>query len=113
MTEKEKQNIVAKIVERIKSKLKVKEIIVFGSYANDTVNQDSDLDLVVILDEKGSAVNYAEKFERRRKVTKLLEDYRRMIPLDVLVYSSEEWEKLKLINSSFIKEINIYGVRVS
>jgi len=113
MTNKEKKNILNEIVERLKKNINVKEIIIFGSYTNDSIKQDSDLDMLVILDEEGVVKNYKEKLERRRRVTSLLNDYRKRIPLDVLVYSSEEWEKLKLINSSLVKEINMNGMRIS
>ncbi len=113
MTEEVKVQFIKKVVERIKNNFRVKEIVVFGSYANNTANEESDLDILVILDEKGLAKNYAEKLARRRKVTRLLDDYRKEIPMDVLVYSSEEWEKLQLINNSFIREINSNGVRVA
>lgn len=113
MTETDKNNFINKVVERIKNNFKVREIVVFGSYARRTANNESDLDILVVLDEKGFAKNYAEKLERRRKVTRLLAEYRKEIPMDVLVYSSEEWEKLQLINNSFIREINSNGVRVA
>jgi len=113
VTETAKNNFINKVVERIKSNFKVKEIVDFGSYANGTTNEESDLDILVVLDEKGLAKNYAEKLERRRKVTRLLGDYRKEIPMDVLVYSSEGWKKLQLINNSFIREINSNSVRVS
>ncbi|HED08599.1 MAG TPA: nucleotidyltransferase domain-containing protein [Ignavibacteria bacterium] len=113
MTDNEKKNILSKIVERIKNKIDVKEIIVFGSYLKNTAEQDADIDIVVILNETGIANNYKEKFKRKRKVTLLLNDIRKNIPLDILVYSSEEWEKLQQINSSFIKEINMNGLRIA
>jgi len=113
MTDTSIKQTIDKVVERIKNNFKVQEIIIFGSYANNTAGQESDLDIVVVLDEKGMAKNYSEKFERRRKVTRVLEDLRKKIPMDVLVYSSEEWKKLKLIDGSFIRDINSTGIRIS
>lgn len=114
MTDIEKKNILSQIVERIKSKIEVKEIILFGSYLkNSAEEQDTDIDIVVILNESGIASNYKEKLQRKRKVTLLLNDIRKNIPLDILVYSSEEWQKLQQINSSFIKEINMNSLRIA
>ncbi|GBD87712.1 nucleotidyltransferase domain protein [bacterium BMS3Abin03] len=113
MTEIEKKNIIQILTERIKSNFDVNDIILFGSYFKKTTDSDSDIDLVVILNERGIAVDYNEKLNRRKKVSHLLDDIRKRIPLDILVYTIDEWERLQQINSSFIKEINLNGISIA
>ena len=62
MTNKEKKNILNEIVERLKKNINVKEIIIFGSYTNDSIKQDSDLDMLVILDEEGVVKRSGEPY---------------------------------------------------
>lgn len=43
-------NIIKKYVEEISKKFKIKEVYLFGSYANGTNREDSDIDIAVVLD---------------------------------------------------------------
>jgi predicted nucleotidyltransferase len=99
------------IVSRLTSNFNVKDIILFGSYAWGTPNEDSDVDLVVVLNEEGMAKDYREKFDRRLKISSVIYDIREKIPMDLLVFSKDEWNKLVQVNFSFIREINEQGKR--
>jgi predicted nucleotidyltransferase len=105
--------IIQKISERLKSKLDIYQIIVFGSYANQNKNNDSDIDLIVILNQQGLSKSYSERIKKRLSVTQLLTSFRKTIPLDVLVYSIDEWNLLLKQDSSFINEINKTGILIS
>lgn len=105
--------IIQKISDSLKSKLDIYQIIVFGSYANQNKNNDSDIDLIVILNQQGLSKSYSEKIKKRLSVTQLLTSFRKTIPLDVLVYSIEEWNLLLKQESSFINEINRTGILIS
>lgn len=100
------------LVLRITKNFKVKEIILFGSFANGKPHEYSDVDLVIVLDEKGFAKNYMEKINQRLRVSYILADIEKKIPIDILVYTIDEWEKLININSSFMREINENGVKL-
>ncbi|RMI00512.1 MAG: nucleotidyltransferase domain-containing protein, partial [Calditrichaeota bacterium] len=50
--------LLREIVDRITAHVNVKHIILFGSYATGKVHEDSDIDLVVVLDEPGFAQDY-------------------------------------------------------
>jgi predicted nucleotidyltransferase len=78
------------IVKRIKNNLKIKEIIFLGSFASGIPNKDSDLDMVVVLDERGFSKNYEERLGKRQRVTELISDLRYQIPIDVLVFTEDE-----------------------
>ena len=84
-----KQNI-ARLARTISDEFATKKIFVFGSYANGNPQEESDLDLCVILDLKG-----------RRRID-MMRDIRLSIdreidfPMDILVYDEREfWERAK------------------
>lgn len=86
--------------------------LLFGSFARGTSRQDSDIDLVVILNKEGKSDTYKAMISARMEIAKRLRALRRKYPIDVLVYTEEEWEDLKASGSSFIKKIEQEGVAV-
>jgi uncharacterized protein len=100
------------IVNRITNQFEVKDIILFGSYADGVPHADSDIDLLVILNENGIAQSYDELLNRKLQFAKLFRDLQRQIPIDILVYTKDEWDRLVALNSSFIKEVAQKGVHL-
>ena len=86
-----------KIVSKIVTNINPDKIILFGSYAYGSPNEDSDLDLLVI---KDMAV---EKHKRGREIRKYLRGTK--VPLDLLIYTNEEVEELKNDKNAFISQI--------
>ena len=84
--EKVKNEIVAKL-----KPIEPNKIILFGSYAYGTPNQDSDLDICIIKN------NYKSKMKEKQKIRELLKEIR--ISKDILVvdeayfetHSNENW----------------------
>ncbi|MDR1385750.1 MAG: nucleotidyltransferase domain-containing protein [Planctomycetaceae bacterium] len=85
------------------------KIILFGSYAYGRPNEDSDIDLMVILDDNHVAKTYEERLNKKVSIRKLVLEINRKIPLDILVYSKEELKKLKEYGNYFIDEIEKTG----
>jgi len=104
---------IKEIAERIKSNLDVKDIILFGSYAYGTPDENSDIDLIVVLNEKGISKSFSERIKRKTKVSKLISDIRRKVPVDLLVFTSDEWNYNVKQDSCFINEVNTRGVSIS
>ncbi|MBF0231512.1 MAG: nucleotidyltransferase domain-containing protein [Desulfamplus sp.] len=100
------------IVSRLSNSFRLKNVILFGSHAYGTPHKDSDIDIMVVLDEDGFAKNYMEKIDRRMKVAKLLSDLEMTSSIDLLVYTKDEWAHLLKIGSSFVKQIDQNGVRL-
>lgn len=100
------------IITKIRNNLKIKDIILFGSYANNKATEESDIDLVVILDKKGFAKSYMERLKNRNKISMLLINIKKEIPIDILVYTIDEWQLLLESGSLFYQEINQRGVRL-
>ncbi|MDR1248209.1 MAG: nucleotidyltransferase domain-containing protein [Treponema sp.] len=84
-------------------------IILFGSYAKGNQNENSDIDLMVILDDNHVSKTYAERLNKRISIRKLVLEINRKIPLDILVYSKAELKKIKEHGNYFIDEIEKTG----
>jgi uncharacterized protein len=82
------------IVARIAAKFNPDKIILFGSYATGTPNNDSDIDLLVIQDTD------LPRHKRSFDIQKML--IGSMIPMDILVYTNNEFEKEKNEKYSFL-----------
>lgn len=100
------QEIQNEIVRTLKS-FDPYKIILFGSYAYGTPDEESDIDLVVINNEE-SYKSFAERMEIKIEILKKLDRIKQ--PIDVLAYTKKEWEDLIVKNSSFIREISEKGV---
>jgi predicted nucleotidyltransferase len=87
----------------------IAHIIIFGSYVNNSVHEDSDIDLVVILKEKGIDSTYRQRMDRTIRISKLLNPLRKHIAINVLVYTKGEWVYLIKKGSHFLKEIDKKG----
>ena len=93
MKKKEKDlNKIISIIRRINPE----KIYLFGSYATESFDEQSDIDLLII------APSYERPLERRLKLRRMLSEYDRKFGLDLLVYTPDEFEMLAKETSSFI-----------
>ena len=76
-----------RVIKMAKERLAPELMIVFGSVANRTANEDSDLDLVLVKESDEDCLI------RSAKARRALEDSK--IPIDIIVYTPEEF-KLRL-----------------
>jgi predicted nucleotidyltransferase len=100
------------ILTNLISCLKVSDpykIILFGSYARGNETADSDLDIMVILDNDHVAKNYEERQNKKLYIRKLVRNINYQTALDILVYSKEELKRLKEYGNYFIDEIEKTG----
>ena len=96
------------IVEILK-KQNVIEIVLFGSVSTGNYDDESDIDLLIILDIDKIPENYEEKMELKFHIRKSLRSINRKVPLDLLIYTKKEYEIMKEEGSSFLNEINNTG----
>jgi uncharacterized protein len=89
--------------------MNVKKILLFGSSATGNVHEDSDIDLLVVLDEEYIPQNYDEWMEVKLKVRTILRDINEKIAIDLLVYTSAQYELLLRNMNSFQREIHKNG----
>jgi len=104
----EYRNYVDDILEKLNS-INPKIVIVFGSYANNDLTEDSDLDLLIVLDDNRIPKSYDEKLEMKLKIRKIIREINREIAIDLLVYTIPEYEEFIKSSSSFSKEIKENG----
>ena len=85
------------------------KIVLFGSYANGNETEDSDIDLMVILDNNDVSKTYEERQNKKLYIRKLVREINYRKALDILVYSKEELKKIKEYGNYFIDEIERTG----
>jgi len=96
---------ILKIKDIIASSLDVKKIILFGSYANETNREGSDIDICVITDEKKRKIDIL-RLLRRALYSSI------STPLDLLIYKSDEFANRANTLKSIEREIREQGVSI-
>lgn len=98
------RDYIPNIIESLKS-IDPYRIYIFGSVASKKEKEESDIDIVVILNKENIPKSFDEKIEDKVKVRNAIFDLSLEVPIDLLVYSKSEFVKLKEINNSFASEI--------
>ena len=104
----DKRKYLPEIVRNIR-KIDPYKIILFGSYAGGAFSEDSDLDLVVVLDSLEIAKNYDEKMRNKLLVRQKNYNLSKKIPIDLLVYTRSEYDIVLKSKNSFCNEIKKTG----
>lgn len=92
------------IVERLK-KTDPYKIILFGSHAYGDAQKDSDIDLIVVLNNNDMPKTFKEKMRYQLLVRNAILDINKEIPIDLIVYTKPMFEKFNHLGSMFSKEI--------
>lgn len=87
-------NRIKEIVDHIAQLEKPDSIVLFGSYANGTANEESDVDILIIKDTDLPLT------KRCRNIRKSLRGI--AVPLDLIMYTSQEIEEWKSTSEAFI-----------
>ncbi|GBU21243.1 hypothetical protein R80B4_01132 [Fibrobacteres bacterium R8-0-B4] len=85
------------------------KIVLFGSYAAGNQHENSDVDIMVVLDNDHVSKTYTERLNKKISVRTLVLEINRKIPLDILVYSKEELNIIKKSGNDFIDDIERTG----
>jgi predicted nucleotidyltransferase len=85
------------------------KIVLFGSYAKGNPREDSDIDIMVILDNNDVAKTYKERLNKYLSIQRLVREINYEIALDILVYSKEEFRMVKNYGNYLIDEIEKTG----
>jgi len=91
---------IAGLVERIAREFRPERIILFGSYASGQPRRDSDVDLMVIMPFKGSAL---------RKAAEILDKIAPRMALDLLVSTPRQFRQRLTWNDFFVQDIAEHG----
>jgi predicted nucleotidyltransferase len=92
--------------------LNVYKIILFGSYAKGTATEDSDIDLIVILDSEEMSQLFKDRMARRRPVSTALLEINEQYSMDIIVYTKAEFNYLRNKKDFFIQEIEETGKKL-
>lgn len=98
--------LLRKISKKLKEQYDAKEVIIFGSYARNVIDENSDIDILVISETK------ERFFERQATVKRLMRDLKKKIPISPIVLTPQEVENRKNRGDQFIEEILKTGIRV-
>ena len=100
------------IISSITDTLKVEgveKIILFGSYASGIPSMDSDLDIIVVTTDNFMPSTNRQKMELHHKYNLLIKEFRKVLPIDLLVYTKLMYRELQESGSIFTYEINRKG----
>ncbi len=89
-------------IRLLKGRFSIQAIYLFGSFAKREIHEGSDIDLVIVGD-------FKERFiDRIGRITALTD-----LPIEPLVYTPQEIEKMINNGNSFIKTVVESGVKLS
>jgi len=100
---------IQQIIDKLKE-LNPYLVILFGSYAYGSPNQDSDIDLIVVTNDDYMVHTFKEKTDLYIKVNGFIRDIARKVPVDLLVDTKPMYQKFIELQSSFTKEIVSKGI---
>jgi predicted nucleotidyltransferase len=104
---KEINDYLNKLVERLKV-VDPYKIVLFGSYAKGTAKPDSDIDLLVILDNDQFTHGKETSIRNCEIINKIYDIYSHR-DVDIRIYSKAEYQFLKNRGSFFIYEVERTG----
>jgi len=105
---KDNRKYIPEIIKNIKN-INPYKIILFGSYASGNFSEDSDLDLIVVLDSSRVSKNYEEKMNNKLLVRGKIYEITKKAPVDLVVYTKGEYDIISNIENSFYNEIKKTG----
>ncbi|MEA2072082.1 MAG: nucleotidyltransferase domain-containing protein [Campylobacterota bacterium] len=98
------EKIKLEIVEALMP-LNPQKIILFGSFAYGTPNEESDIDLYVVTNDDLMPTTWEEKSQITRKFSRKLRGLRNNVAIDLIVHTKKMNEKFLELGSSFSQEI--------
>jgi len=93
------------LIAFIASEYTPEKIILFGSYASEMKNEDSDIDLVVIKESNKRFVDRVVELVRL-----IRNQFGFEYPVELFVYTPDEFRKAKQTNSLFIRTVLAKGI---
>jgi uncharacterized protein len=100
-TRKQDQATIEAIVDRIAEVVRPQKVILFGSWARGEQGPHSDIDLVVIQE---STLPHPQRYAQIRRLFWGLG-----LPMDILVYTPEEFDRYRSVPGSFTHTVTTEG----
>jgi predicted nucleotidyltransferase len=100
------------LVERIRAAEKIDKVLLFGSEATGAAGPDSDIDLLVVLASETMPTSFRERSVNYLQISRAIRQIEKKHPIDLLVYTRPEFEKMKASGSHFIRRVLREGVEL-
>ena len=84
-------------------------ILLFGSYAYGTPDEDSDIDILVVTQDDFIPQTFKEHTKIYMKISSAIRPVKEEIAVDLIVHTLPMYEKFLKLNSSFAREITNKG----
>ena len=81
------------------------EVYLFGSLANDDDHDPADIDIAVIINPEHEPTNFEEKLDLKVSVRDAIWTTSMEIPIDLVVYTKSEFERLQSDKWPFVQEV--------
>ena len=99
-----RDEIKKEILARLKN-INVYKVILFGSCAYGTPDNNSDIDLLVVTDDDYLPKNYDDNMKHYLMVSSLLRDIKKNIPIDLIVHTKPMHDAFIKLGSMFSRDI--------
>jgi len=103
-------------IEKVKSQivkalmpLKPEKIILFGSYAYGTPNEDSDIDLYIVTADDFIPKSFEENFKIKKQYFMALDKFTDKFATDIIIHTKGMNKKFLELNSAFSRKIHSKG----
>lgn len=103
MTEHDRTDAIARIVQQLRREYRPDKVILFGSYADGTPNGSSDVDLLIV---KQTTDRFIDRWATVRRI---LSDSTRWFALDTLILSPDEIRERLARGDQFLQHILEHG----
>lgn len=97
------------ILTRLKARIEIYRVILFGSFSTRTAGPNSDIDLLVVTDDETMPQNFKESMANYHKVSSALGDMKKKYPIDLIVHTKPMHEKFIMLDSLFSRELTLKG----
>lgn len=98
------ESYIQDIISRLRELDPIK-IVLFGSRATGNYHEDSDFDILIVLNINSIPNTYDEKIDLKLEVRKKLRDIGKKIPIDLIVYTIPEYNSFMKATSSFANDL--------
>ena len=82
------EELLKMMTDAIVEEVHPEEVILFGSYARGTQNEDSDVDVLVLMPEEAQEETQRSRYHLIGRILRRLKSF--PLPMDILVYSHDE-----------------------
>ena len=92
-------------IKGILTQLNPYKAILFGSSVEGNFTDDSDIDLIVVLQKDEMPKNFDERIQNYSWVKEFFKSLKNEVPMDIIVYTKAEWSNFIKADNSFTRDV--------